>query len=117
MDIRPLKTEADYRWALKRIEDLMDARPDTPEGDELDVLATLAEAYEDRHDPVAPPDPIEAILFRMEQMGLKPRDLEPFIGSRSRVWEILNRKRGLSIEMIRRLHSGLGLPYENLIGV
>lgn len=116
MDIRAIKTEQDYERALARIEGLMDAEPNTPEGDELDVLTTLIEAYEDRHFPIDTPDPVEAILFRVEQMGLTRKDLEPFIGSRHRVSEVLNRKRELSISMIRRLHEGLNIPLENLIG-
>jgi HTH-type transcriptional regulator/antitoxin HigA len=116
VDIRPIKTEQDYERALARTEDLMDAEPNTPEGDELDVLTTLIEAYEDRHFPIDTPDPVEAILFRVEQMGLTRKDLEPFIGSRHRVSEVLNRKRELSISMIHRLHEGLNIPLENLIG-
>jgi len=115
MDIRPIKTERDYEQALERVESLLDARPDTPEGDELDVLVTLIEAWEDRHLAIEAPDPVEAIRFRMEQMGLQPKDLEPYIGGRGRVSEVLNRKRGLSLRMIRNLHEGLGLPYESLI--
>jgi HTH-type transcriptional regulator/antitoxin HigA len=116
VDIRPIKTEQDYERALARTDDLMDAEPNTPEGDELDVLTTLIEAYEDRHFPIDTPDPVEAILFRVEQMGLTRKDLEPFIGSRHRVSEVLNRKRELSISMIHRLHEGLKIPLENLIG-
>ena len=115
MDIRPIKTDQDYEQALERMESLFDARPDTPEGDELDVLVTLIEAWEDRHLAIEAPDPVEAIRFRMEQMGLQPKDLEPYIGGRGRVSEVLNRKRGLSLRMIRNLHEGLGLPYESLI--
>ena len=88
----------------------------TPPGDELDVLVTLVESYEDKHFPIESPDPIEAILFRMEEMDLMRKDLEPYIGSRHRVSEVLNRKRELSLNMIRRLHEGLGIPIENLIG-
>ena len=116
MEIRPIKSDADHDFALARIEQLMVAELDTPEGDELDVLATLVEAYEDKHFPIEAPDPVAAIRFRMDQMGLEARDLEQFIGSRARVWEVLNRKRTLSIAMIRRLHKGLNLPYENLLG-
>lgn len=115
MDIRPIHNEADHQAALERLESLMDAEPGTTEGDELEVLATLIEAYEARHYPVEPPDPIEAIRFRMDQAGLTPKDLEPFIGHSGRVSEILNRKRGLSLNMIRRLHQGLGIPLESLI--
>lgn len=115
MDIRPIKTEADYQAALEEIERLFDAAPDTPEGDRLEVLTTLVEAYEDRHYSIPLPDPIEAILYHMESRGLSRRDLEPYIGSRGCVSEILNRKRPLSLEMIRRLHAGLGIPAEVLI--
>jgi len=116
MDIRPIKSEHDYEHALARVDELMGADPDTPEGDELEVLATLVEAYEDKQFPIEPPDPVEAILFRMEEMDLTRKDLEPYIGSRHRVSEVLNRKRELSLNMIRRLHEGLGIPLENLIG-
>lgn len=94
----------------------MSAEPGTPEGDELDVLATLIDAYEREHFPIDPADPVEAILFRMEQLGLERKDLEPFLGSRHRVSEVLNRRRGLSIEMIRRLHDGLQIPLHVLVG-
>ena len=116
MDIRPIKSTQDYERALARVDELMDAEPDTPEGDELDVLVTLVESYEDKHFPIESPDPVEAILFRMEEMNLMRKDLEPYIGSRHRVSEVLNRKRELSLNMIRRLHEGLGIPLENLIG-
>ena len=114
--IRPIKNNRDYREALKEIDGLMDARSNTPEGDHLDVLVTLVEAWEARHWPIDSPDPVEAILFAMEQRGLSRRDLEPFIGSRARVAEVLNRKRSLTLPMIRRLHDGLGIPAEVLIG-
>ncbi|MGV3722034.1 MAG: helix-turn-helix domain-containing protein [Actinomycetota bacterium] len=115
MLLRPVRTEADYDLALGEIERLFDAVPDTPEGDRLEVLTTLVEAYERRHHPVPAPDPIEAVLYHMESRGLTRRDLEPYLGSRARVAEVLNRRRPLSIEMIRRLHAGLGLPAEVLI--
>ena len=115
MEIKPIRTEEEYRAALARLGDIWDAEPDTPESDELDVLSVLVEAYEDEHYPMDPPDPIEAIKFRMEQMGLSRRDLEPYIGSRGRVAEVLNRKRGLSIEMIRNLSEGLGISAEVLV--
>lgn len=115
MDIRPIHNEADHRAALERVEALMDAEPGTEEGDELEVLVALIEAYEDRHYPVEAPDPIEAIRFRMDQQGLTPKDLEPYIGHSGRVSEVLNRKRALSLQMIRRLHEGLGIPLESLI--
>jgi HTH-type transcriptional regulator/antitoxin HigA len=113
--IRPIRTEADYDAALARAAVLMDAKEGSVEAEELDVLATLIEAYEDKHYPMDPPDPIEAIKFRMEQQGLTRKDLEPMIGTRTRVAEVLNRKRNLSIGMIRRLHAELGIPAEVLI--
>lgn len=116
MDIQPIRTEADYEAALERIAGLMSAEVGTPEGDELDILATLVEAYEQKHFPIEPADPIEAINFRIEQLGLERKDLEPYLGSRHRVSEILNRRRGLSLEMIRRLHDGLKIPLEVLVG-
>ena len=116
MDIRPIKTKRDYEKALRRIDTLMSAKAGTDEGDELDVLATLVDAYERKRFPMETADPVEAILFRMEQMGLERKDLEPFIGSRHRVSEILNRKRGLSLDMIRRIHRGLEIPLEVLVG-
>ena len=115
MDIKPIKTKADYRAALAEIERLFDAKRGSPEGDRLDVLTILVEAYEARHQPVPLTDPIEAILYHMESRGLTRADLEPYIGSRARVAEVLNRKRSLSIEMIRRLHQGLGISTEVLI--
>jgi len=116
MNIQPVKTEKDYNKALHRIDELMDAMPGTKAGDELDVLATLVEAYEREHFTISSPDPVEAILFRMEQMGLDRKSLEPFLGGRSRVSEVLNRKRSLSMSQIRKLHDGLNIPLENLIG-
>lgn len=115
MQIRPIKTKADHRAALKEIERLMDARPGTPAGDRLEVLTTLVDRYESEHEPIDPPDPIDALLYHMESRGLTRRDLEPFLGSRARVAEILNRRRPLTIEMIRRLHEGLGIAAEVLI--
>ena len=115
MEIKPIKSERDYHRALKEIDRLMDARPNTPEGDCLDVLATLVEAWEERHHPIGPPDPVEAIRFAMEQRGMTRHDLEPLIGSRARVAEVLNRKRDLTLPMIRRLHAALGIPAEALI--
>jgi HTH-type transcriptional regulator/antitoxin HigA len=116
MEIKPIKSERDYRKALKEIDRLMDARPNSIEGDRLDVLVTLVEAWEEKHWPIDLPDPIEAILFAMEQRGLSRKDLEPLIGSRARVAEVLNHKRSLTLPMIRRLHEGLGIPAEVLIG-
>jgi len=115
MDIQPIKTEQDYGQALERIDTLMDAAADTPEGDELDLLTTLVEAYEARHHPILPPDPIDAIRFQAEQLGLSRKDLEPYIGSSGRVSEVMNRKRSLTLPMIRRLHKGLRIPLEVLI--
>ena len=115
MDIRPIKTEADYQAALVEVERLFAAEPDTPEGDRLDILSTLLEAYEVQTAPIAAPDPIEAIVYHLESRGLSRRDLEPYVGSRARVSEVLNRKRTLTLEMIRRLHTGLGIPAEVLI--
>jgi len=115
MDIRPIKTETDYQAALKDVENLFDAAPNTPEGDRLEVLATLVEAYEEQYYPIPLPDPVEAILYYMESRGLTRRDLEPFIGNRARVSEILNRKRPLSLRMIQQLHTGLGIPAEVLL--
>lgn len=117
MNIRPIRTEADYKATLKEISLLMESDPDldTPDGDRLDVLSTLVQVYEAKHYPIALPDPIEAIKFRMEQAGLTAKDLEPMIGQRNRVYEVLNRKRSLTLPMIRRLHQDLGIPAENLI--
>ena len=115
MDIKPIKSDSDYKKALKRIETLWNAAPKTREHDELEVLATLVEAYEEKNFPIDPPDPVEAILFRMDQLGLTRKDLEPYIGSRGRVAEVLNRKRSISLAMIRRLHQGLGIPAEVLL--
>jgi HTH-type transcriptional regulator/antitoxin HigA len=115
MDIKPIKTQADYKRALKIIEKLFEAKPGTAENDLLEVLTTLVQAYEDRHYNIPKPDPIEAILYFMESRGLTRRDLEPFIGSRSRVSEILNRKRTLTLEMIRNLSKHAGIPADVLI--
>lgn len=115
MEIAPLKNRHDYRQALKEIETLMQARRNTPEGDRLDVLVTLVEAWERKHYPLDLPDPVEAIKYHMEQNGLAPRDLIPFIGSRNRVHEVLNRKRPLTLKMIQRLHAGLRIPAESLL--
>jgi HTH-type transcriptional regulator/antitoxin HigA len=115
MEIKPIKNEADYQAALEEVDQLFDALPDTPEGDRLEVLSTLVEAYEDKHYNLPMPDPIEAILYHVESRGLSRRDLETYIGSRARVSEVLNRKRPLTMEMIRNLHKGLGIPAEVLI--
>jgi HTH-type transcriptional regulator / antitoxin HigA len=115
MIIKPIKNEAHDQEVLDEIERLFDSVPDTAEGDLLEVLTTLVEAYEERQYHIPMPDPIEAILYHMESRGLSRRDLEPFIGSRARVSEVLNRKRPLTMEMIRNLHQGLSIPAEVLI--
>lgn len=115
MEVKPIKTEADYNVALKNIEQLWDASYGSPEGDKLDVLATLVEAYENEHYPIPFPDPIDAILHYMESQGLTEHDLETYIGSQFCVSEILNRQRPLSLDMIRRLHKGLGISADILI--
>ena len=115
MTIKPIKTERDYQKALKEIEKLWDAKPNTPKGDRLEVLVTLVEAYEQKHYKVEPPDPVEAIKFRMEQLGLKASDLAKILGGRSRVSEILNRKRKLTVEMMRSLRKRLDIPAESLL--
>ena len=113
--VRPIRSKKDYEAALKEVERLWGAKLGTREGDRLDVLATLIDVYETMHFPTDPPDPVEAIKFRMEQQGLTRKDLEPLIGTRTRVAEILNRRRSLSIEMIRRLHKTLGISADVLI--
>ena len=115
MDIKPIRNEADYRAALQEVEQLMLAQPDTAEGEKLDVMVTLIEAYEAKHFSMDLPDPVEAIKFEMERQGLTVKDLEPMIGKSNRVYEILNYKRSLTLKMIWRLHQGLGIPAESLI--
>lgn len=115
MDIKPVRTKADHRAALKQIEKLMSAKANTAEGEKLDVLVTLVEAYERKHYPLDLPDPVEAIKFEMDQRGLTVKDLEPVIGRPNRVYEILSHKRPLTLQMIQRLHSRLGIPAESLI--
>jgi HTH-type transcriptional regulator/antitoxin HigA len=115
LKLRPIKTEADYRAALDEIEKLFEAKPNTPECDLLEVLTTLVEAYEQQHYPIDAPDPVEAILYYLESRGLSWQDLESVIGSREQVGEVLNRQQPLTLEMIRRLHSSLGIPAEVLI--
>ena len=117
MEIRPIHNEADYKASLLDISTLMDLDPDagSPDGDRLDILATLVQAYEAKHYPIDSPDPIEAIKFRMEQGGLSVKDLVPLIGNSNRVYEVLGRKRALTLPMIRRLHKQLGIPAEVLI--
>ncbi|MBK6865488.1 MAG: transcriptional regulator [Ideonella sp.] len=115
MDIKPIRTKADYRAALKAVESFMGAKARTPDGDRLDVLVTLIEGYERQHFPMDLPDAVEAIKFRMEQQGLTPKDLEPLIGRSNRVYEVLNRRRALTLAMIQKLHAGLGIPAESLL--
>lgn len=115
MTIKPIKTERDYQKALKEIERLWDAKLNTPKGDRLEVLVTLVEAYEQKHYKVEPPDPVDAIKFRMEQLGLKSSDLAKILGGRSRVSEVLNRKRKLTVDMMRSLRKRLDIPAESLL--
>jgi HTH-type transcriptional regulator / antitoxin HigA len=115
MNVKPVRTEKDLNQALARIDEIIDARKGTPEYDELDLLSTLVEAYEDKRHTVCPPDPVEAIKFRMEQAGLCRADLAALMGGKSRVSEVLSRKRRLSFTMIRTLHRSLHIPYESLI--
>jgi HTH-type transcriptional regulator/antitoxin HigA len=115
MDIHPIKTDADYQAALKRIEALFAAAPNSPQADELEVLTMLLEAYEEQHFAIPVPDPVEAVKYFMESRGLSRKDLEPYIGNRARVSEILNRKRPLTLRMIQRLHNELGIPAEALV--
>ncbi len=115
MDIKPIRSEADYETALKTIEQFWDAAHGSPEADQLDVLVTLVEAYEEKHCPIPPPDPIEAILHYMESPGLSEPDLETYLGSDTCVSEVLNRERTLSLDMIRKLHKGLGIPADILV--
>ena len=115
MEIKPIKTKSDYRAALREIDSLMHARAGTAEGDRLDVLVTLVEAYEAHHYPMDLPDAVEAIKFTMEQQGLTPADLVPAIGQRNRVYEVLNRQRPLTLRMIRGLHDRFGIPFDALL--
>ena len=115
MNLRPIRTEDDYQTALAEIARLFDAVPDTPEGDRLDILTLLAATFEEQHHPIPAPDPVAALEYYMDSRGLTRRELEPYLGSRARVAEILNRKRALTIEMIRRLHKGVGIPADVLI--
>lgn len=115
MNIRPIKTEQDYDSALSRIEELWGAKKETSEGDEFDIMVTLVEAYEQKHYPIAPPDPIDAIKFRMEQMGMSKADMVQYLGSQSRVSEILSGKRSLTLRMIKALYKGLKIPAEILL--
>ena len=115
MTIKPIRNDDDLQCAFKRLEKIFQADEGTPQADERDVLVTLIEAYENKHFDFGPADPVEAIKFRMEQEGLTPRDLEPYIGQSGRVSEVLNRKRALSLRMVKRLHDGLKIPYESLL--
>lgn len=115
MTIKPIHTDDDLQEAFQRLETIFQVPEQTDEADEREVLVTLIEAYESRHYPIGPADPIEAIKFRMEQQGLAPKDLEPYIGSSGRVSEVLNGKRSLSLRMVKRLHDGLNIPYESLL--
>ena len=115
MNIKPIRNDDDLRAAFKRLESVFQAREGTPEADEMEILVTLIEAYEHKHYPIGPADPVEAIKFRMDQQGLTPKDLELYIGSSGRVSEVLNGKRGLSLQMVKRLHDGLHIPYESLL--
>ena len=119
MNIHPIRTKSDYKRALREVSAYFDNEPEpgSEDGDRFEILATLVEAYESKHFPIEAPDPIEAIRFRMEQGGLSVKDLVPSIGQPNRVYEVLNRKRGLTLEMIRNLHRNLGIPAESLIGV
>ena len=119
MNIHPIRTKADYKRALREVSAYFDDEPEpgSEDGDRFEILATLVEAYESKHFRIEAPDPIEAIRFRMEQGGLSVKDLVPSIGQPNRVYEVLNRKRGLTLEMIRNLHRNLGIPAESLIGV
>jgi HTH-type transcriptional regulator/antitoxin HigA len=115
MNIKPIRNDDDLRAAFARLEAVFQAPEGSPEADEMDVLVALVEAYENRHYPIGPADPVEAIKFRMEQQGLLAKDLEPYIGPSGRVSEVLNRKRALSLRMVKRLHDGLKIPYESLL--
>lgn len=115
MKIKPIRNDDDLRAAFRRLDAVFQAKAETPQADEMEVLVTLIEAYENKHYPIGPPDPVEAIKFRMEQQGLTLRDLEAYIGTSGRVSEVLNGKRPLSLRMIRRLHDGLRIPYESLL--
>ena len=115
MNIKPIRNDDDLRAAFKRLEPVFQAQEGTPEADEMEILVTLIEAYEHKHYPTGPADPVDAIKFRMEQQKLTPKDLERYIGSSGRVSEVLNRKRRLSLQMVKRLHDGLHIPYESLL--
>ncbi|MDR3390877.1 MAG: transcriptional regulator [Sulfuriferula sp.] len=115
MNIKPIRNDEDLQAAFKQLARVFQAQDGTPEADEMEILVTLIETYENKHYPINAADPVDAIKFRMEQQGLTQKDLEPYIGSSGRVSEVLNRKRGLSLQMIKRLHDGLHIPYESLL--
>lgn len=115
MNIKPIRSDEDLHAAFRRLEKVFQAKEGTPEADEMEILVMLIEAYEQKYYPITPPDPVDAIKFRMEQQGLTQKDLEPYIGSSGRVSEVLNRKRRLSLAMVKRLHDGLKIPYESLL--
>ena len=115
MNIKPIRNDKDLRLAFQRLEKIFQAKKGTPEADEMEILTTLIEVYENKHYPIKAADPIAAIKFRMEQQGLAPKDLEPYIGASGRVSEVLNYKRPLSLSMVKRLHEGLQIPYESLM--
>jgi HTH-type transcriptional regulator/antitoxin HigA len=115
MEIRPIKTEDDYNKAIQRIETLWGAKKNSREGDELDILCTIVESYEEKHFPILPPDPVDAIIFRMEQMNMTKSDMTKYIGSQSRVSEILGRKRQLTLKMVKSLYKGLKIPADILL--
>ena len=115
MNIKPIRSDEDLQMSFQRLENVFQAKEGTPEADEMEILVTLIEAYENKHYPITPPDPIEAIKFRMHQQGLTAKDLRAFIGSSGRVSEVLNHKRPLSLKMIKRLYDGLNIPYESLL--
>ncbi len=115
MNIKPIRSDEDLHAAFARLESVFQAPQGTPEADEMEVLVALIESYENKHHAIGPADPVDAIKFRMEQQGLQPKDMEPYIGSSGRVSEVLNRKRRLSLRMVQRLHHGLSIPYESLL--
>ena len=115
MNIKPIRNDKDLQNAFHQLDSIFQAKKGTAEADEMEILVTLIEVYENKHYPISPPNPIDAIKFRMEQQGLKAKDLEVFIGSSGRVSEILNKKRPLSLRMVKRLHNGLNIPYESLL--
>ena len=117
MNLKPIRSKKDLREALARIDELIDAKPGAPEYDELEILSTLVEAYEEKHCPILPPDPVEAIKFRMDQLGLKQADIAKYLGGKNRASEVLSRKRPLSLRMIRNLHINLKIPSDSLLGL